>query len=215
MFALGVNINMTTQFKIGDQVKFIGDGYLDYLELNCFYTIKDVDEDGYINVEGASDHYFRPDQFVEGSYDIKRTILWWDEWFIGLAKYVATASKDPKTKVGAVIVDHNNRIVSTGYNGLPVGVSDLPERLNNRDIKLKMVVHAERNAILFAQRNLDGCKLYSTLMPCAVCAAMIIQTGIKYVITPKYDEKEYERWADDFKLATKMFGEAGVTLCLI
>ncbi|NCA14162.1 MAG: hypothetical protein EBS89_08535, partial [Proteobacteria bacterium] len=76
----------------------------------------------------------------------------WDRWFLGLAHYVSTASKDPSTKVGAVIVDAERRVVSVGYNGLPRGVEDSEERLHNREVKYKMIIHAERNAILFAQR---------------------------------------------------------------
>ena len=84
----------------------------------------------------------------------------WDERYIGLAEYVASWSQDPSTKVGAVIVDEKNRPVSFGFNGLPQGVEDTPERLNNRDIKYKMILHAERNALLFAKSDLTDCTLY-------------------------------------------------------
>jgi dCMP deaminase len=64
---------------------------------------------------------------------LKRGEGWWDVWFLGLAKYVSTASKDPGTKTGAVIVDDKRRIVSVGYNGLPRNVEDSPDRLENRE----------------------------------------------------------------------------------
>src|SRR3990172_2103187 len=80
----------------------------------------------------------------------------WDSRFLRLAEFVAQWSKDPNTKVGAVIVDGTHRIVSLGFNGFPRGVDD-DERLRNRELKLKLMVHAEMNAILFAGRALDGC----------------------------------------------------------
>lgn len=136
----------------------------------------------------------------------------WDEWFLGLAEYVSTRSKDPSTKVGAVIVDQDHRFVSMGFNGLPRGVSDTPERLNNREIKYKMIVHAERNAIIFAQQNLKNCRIYTwPFMPCAACASMIIQSGITEVIAPRSDNP---RWLEEFKLSKESFDEAGVTLTL-
>jgi dCMP deaminase len=137
----------------------------------------------------------------------------WDNWFLGLADYIATASKDPSTKVGAVIIDQDKRIVSMGYNGFPRGIEDSDERLNNRDVKYKMIIHAEANAILFATKSLENCTLYTTpIMPCAACASMIIQKGIKRVVST-YSENS--RWIEQFKLSEKIFAEAGVGLTLI
>lgn len=137
----------------------------------------------------------------------------WDKWLIGLAEYISTASKDPSTKVGAVIVDSDRRVVSVGYNGLPRGVEDSEERLNNREIKYRMILHAERNALLFSQRSLVGCIMYVyPMMPCASCASMIIQSGIKKVVAPYNDNP---RWVDDFELSKQLFKEAGVELFLI
>lgn len=139
--------------------------------------------------------------------------LWWDEWFMGLARYVATASKDPSTKVGAVIVDEKRRIVSVGYNGFAQGVEDTDERLNDRETKYKMVIHGEKNAILFAGRSVEGCTLYTTpLAPCAPCTAMVIQAGIKRVVAPACDA---ERWQADLRLGRAMFAEAGVVLDIL
>ena len=137
----------------------------------------------------------------------------WDKRFLGLAKHISTWSKDPSTQMGAVIVDPKGRIVSVGYNGLAQGVDDKPERLNNREIKYKMFLHCERNAILFAKQPLDGCTLYTwPLMTCAPCAAMTIQAGITRHVAP-YSENP--RWVDDFELAKQQFEEAGVTLHLL
>lgn len=138
---------------------------------------------------------------------------WWDRWYLGMAEYVSTASKDPSTKVGAIIVDSERRIVSCGYNGLPKGVEDTDERLNNRDLKYKLIIHGERNALLFANRSVDGCTLYTwPFMPCAACASMVIQKGISRVVAP-YSENP--RWTDEFKLSKELFFEANVELVLI
>lgn len=136
----------------------------------------------------------------------------WDRRFIELAKHIASWSKDPSTQTGAVIVDQKKRIVSVGYNGLSVGVQDTPERLNNREIKYKIIVHCERNAIIFANRDLEGCTLYTwPFMSCSTCAAMVIQSGIKRVVAP-YNNNE--RWVEEFQLATEIFREAGVDIKL-
>ena len=135
----------------------------------------------------------------------------WQSRFLDLARLVGSWSKDPSSKVGAVIVDPQNRIVSTGYNGLPVGVEDTESRLGDREVKYKMILHAEENAIMFAKQKLDGCSLYVTTMPpCSHCAALIIQSGIKRVYTPVVEIPE--RWRQSDELTRKMFSEAGVEL---
>ena len=132
----------------------------------------------------------------------------WDFWLLGLAKYISTASKDPSTKVGAIIVDEDRRVVSLGYNGLPRGVEDSQDRLTNRDLKYKLIVHAERNALLFARGSIKGCSIYTyPMLPCAVCASMVIQSGIKKVVAPVSDNP---RWQEDIALYMQLFGEAGV-----
>ena len=135
----------------------------------------------------------------------------WHKRFFDMANLVASWSKDPSSKIGAVIVDSQNRVIATGYNGFPVGVVDSSERLENREIKYKMVLHAEENAIMFAKQNLEGCSLYVTMMPpCSHCAALIVQSGIKHVYAP--DSEIPERWKSSTELTRQMFDEAGVTL---
>lgn len=138
---------------------------------------------------------------------------WWDNWFLGLAEYVSSASKDPSTKVGAVIVDDKRRIVSLGYNGLPVGIEDTSERLENRDLKYKLIIHAERNALLFSSRSdLSGCTLYTwPFMPCSSCASLIIQSGVSKVVSIKSDNP---RWKEEFSLSEDLFKEASVPIFL-
>ena len=111
----------------------------------------------------------------------------WDEYFMGVALLAAQRSKDPSTQVGACIVDSDNRILSTGYNGFPKGCSD-DDFPWNRDpaegeTKYPYVVHAELNSILNASgKSLMGAKIYVALFPCNECAKAIIQAGIKEVI---------------------------------
>lgn len=111
----------------------------------------------------------------------------WDEYFMGIAVLSGLRSKDPATKVGACIVDKDNKVVSIGYNGMPRGLDE--EQLSwNRgedlDSKYLYVCHAEFNAILNTRFGsaLKDCKLYVTLFPCNECAKAIIQTGIKEII---------------------------------
>ena len=137
----------------------------------------------------------------------------WDRRFIDLAMHIADWSKDPSTKVGAVVVEPlTRRVVSTGFNGFPVGVEDTTERLENREIKYEMVVHAEQNALVFAGPQSAGCTLYvSPLPPCARCAVIIIQARIARVVCPKPDMSR-EPWATQSRIADSMFKEAKVKM---
>src|SRR5690242_18395881 len=100
----------------------------------------------------------------------------WDRRFLDLAKFVAQWSKDPSTKTGAVIT-RGREVVSVGYNGFPRDVEDAPERYNDRELKYKLIVHCERNALLFAKQDLSGCTLYTyPFMSCTPCAGMVIQS---------------------------------------
>ncbi len=143
-------------------------------------------------------------------YTKTNTLSNWDHRMLGLARYIALKwSKDPSTKVGAVITDKYNRIVSLGINGFPRGVADTPERLNNREVKYKKTVHAEANAILFAKKDLTGCNLYTWPMgPCStICAPQIAQTGISRVI---FQESDNPRWKEDIDISKETFTEVGI-----
>jgi dCMP deaminase len=139
----------------------------------------------------------------------------WDSWFLSLCEAVATKSKDPSTKVGSIIVDPYNRVVSVGYNGFPRAVLDIAKRYADRTQKYSRVIHAELNAILFSRRDLEGCTIYTTpFPPCNDCAKAIIQCQIKRVVS-YLDHIHNERWADSFKISEEMYQEAGVSLCLV
>jgi len=119
--------------------------------------------------------------------DKRQDYISWEEYFMGVALLAAQRSKDPNTQVGACIVDDQNRILSTGYNGFPHGCSD-DEFPWNRDeskgdTKYQFVVHAELNAILNARgKSLAGSILYVGLFPCNECAKAIIQAGVREVV---------------------------------
>ena len=119
--------------------------------------------------------------------DKRQGYISWDEYFMGVALLAAQRSKDPNTQVGACIVDDQNRILSTGYNGFPHGCSD-DEFPWNRDeslgeTKYQFVVHAELNAILNSRgKSLAGSKVYVALFPCNECAKAIIQACISEVV---------------------------------
>lgn len=132
----------------------------------------------------------------------------WDNYLMGFAQHAAIKSKDQSTQVGAVITDEHQRIVSIGFNGPPRGVID--DASIDRDTKLKRTIHAEVNAILFAQRDLKGMTIYCTHHPCSSCAAIIIQAGIKRVVVPNNETPFAKRWAADITQANTMFDQSGV-----
>ena len=133
----------------------------------------------------------------------------WNEYFMGVAILASKRSKDPNTQVGACIVDENNIILSTGYNGFPYGCSDdeFPWERSGEDTKYKYVVHAELNAILNARgKNLNNARIYVDLFPCNECAKAIIQSGINEII---YMNDKYSD-TDSVKVSKKMFDMSGV-----
>ncbi len=135
----------------------------------------------------------------------------WDRRFMRMAEHVAHWSKDPRHKVGAVIVDCDNRIVSTGFNGFARGVVDNPHRYLDDGLKHQMIIHAEMNAILSATVDLAGCTIYGwPFPPCAPCAAAIIQSGIsKVVYSPAgLTEDIVKRYGSSFGIARGMYQEA-------
>lgn len=137
----------------------------------------------------------------------------WDERFVRIAHEVADWSKDPGTRVGAVLVI-DKRIVATGYNGFPSGIDDNEVRYLDREVKLAYTVHAEVNALLNAARNgakTEGTSLYTTFHPCVNCAASVIQGGIARVICPSV-ESAPSRWHKSFNQARDLLDEAGVEI---
>ena len=138
----------------------------------------------------------------------------WDQRFLNLAKHISEWSKDPSTKVGCVVVGPDREIRSTGFNGLPRGIEDNDERLNNREIKYPLICHAEENAIMHAARigiSLKDCTAYVTWPPCTRCARSLIQAGVSTIIYPK-DIEIPDRWMEDFNLSLNMLKEAKINI---
>lgn len=136
----------------------------------------------------------------------------WDERFLLLAQHIAQWSKDPSTKCGAVIVRPDRTIVSLGYNGFPRGMSDAPELYKNRVVKYRRVIHAEMNAILTAgAADLRDCCLYTwPIPPCERCAAHILQTGIRRVVSLRPGESCKADLRASIHRGEQYFTDAGV-----
>jgi len=135
-----------------------------------------------------------------------------------MAYLVSMRSKDPSTRVGAVIVDSGMGVRATGYNGFPRGVHDYEERYLNKEYKYFAENHAEENAILHCAKvglSTVGCSIYSIWMPCAQCAKTIIQAGIKKVVYDQYfpgNNVKFQKphWLQSLKISSELFKEGGV-----
>lgn len=124
---------------------------------------------------------------------------------------VSSWSKDPSTKCGCVLV-RDRRILATGYNGFPANLSDSLDRYSNREYKLAVVIHAEKNAIFNAAKNgatIEGATAYINWHPCGQCASALIQAGVVKVVCPDPNTAP-ERWRENFKIANDLLFEAGI-----
>lgn len=138
----------------------------------------------------------------------------WDQRFIDLAEYIAQWSKDRSTKVGAVIVDADKRVIGMGYNGFVTGMDDEIDERHERPLKYSYTEHAERNAIYTAARNgspIKGCTMYLKWFPCCDCARAIVQSGIVRLVCCEPDFED-ERWGESFKLAYEILSEGKVKI---
>jgi len=145
----------------------------------------------------------------------------WDELFFNIIKEYKLKSKDPSSQFAALIINDDHSIVSSGFNGFPRGVNDAPERYANRELKYKLVAHAEANAITQAAKHgiaLNGCSIYVESYPCSTCCKLIIQSGIKEIVLNgesqifnDMSETSFNvRWADEISMTKLMCQEAGV-----
>lgn len=149
----------------------------------------------------------------QNNYQIPKSALSWDEYFMLQAMIAAFKSKDPATKVGSVFVDKNNHQITMGYNGFVAGIdeSQVPwGKDKNASLEFQKygyVVHSEANAILHAGRSLEGARAYVTLFPCNECAKLMASSKIKEIIflSDKHQETESNR------IAKKIFDLSGIT----
>lgn len=130
----------------------------------------------------------------------------WDNRFMKIAKHVASWSKDPSTKCGAVLVRDDNTISSVGYNGLPKGVEDKPEYYSDRNEKYPRIIHSEWNAMQHCKDDkIDGHRVYAwPLPPCGQCTSSLLQKKIGEVVCQHPPEEQKERWNESFNLASDM-----------
>ena len=136
----------------------------------------------------------------------------WTPFWMGMAEYVSTKSKDRSTKVGCVIVGPDQEVRALGYNGFPRGIMDHIEARHARPAKYQWTEHAERNAIYNAARvgvSLKGCTAYLQWFPCVDCARGLIQSGVTRVVHKPYDIGD-PKWGKDFHTSAEMLREAGV-----
>jgi dCMP deaminase len=138
----------------------------------------------------------------------------WDLFYLGMSRYISTASKDPSTKVGAVIVRPDFSVASVGYNGFPQKMPDRQEWLENREEKYSRVVHGEINAVSFCRdQSLHGYTLYTTpFMPCDRCFVQMIQKGITRFVAPKATSEQLTRWGAAFEKVRQYARECNVEL---
>ena len=138
----------------------------------------------------------------------------WEGRFFQLAQQVATWSKDPNKKVGAVLVRPDNTISGIGYNGFPRGVADTEARLQHKELKNLLMVHAEANAIVNSRDpDLIGHTLYCTEFCCCRCSGLLIQKGVSQIIVPRINKES--SWYGEFFESREILREALVNICYI
>jgi len=135
----------------------------------------------------------------------------WDYFFVGLAHYVSSKSKDPSTKVGSVIVRPDNTVAGLGYNGFPRKMPDMAESYQNREEKYSRIIHAEINALIHTRESVKGCTLYTyPLLPCDRCAVQMIQAGIAKFVAPEVSPALQDRWGPILNKTKQYAYETGV-----
>lgn len=144
----------------------------------------------------------------------------WNRQWLDLADAIGSWSKDPSTKVGCIIVGDANQILAQGYNGFPRGINDDPAKYADRELKYRMIEHAERNAIYNAARtgtSLVGSTVYVPYFPCIDCARGIIQSGVVEVVTPSPSQQPdlLTRWRANFVMSCDMLTQAGVRITYV
>jgi dCMP deaminase len=138
----------------------------------------------------------------------------WDEYFMSIAILVSLRSKDPSSKVGAVLVQ-DNKILGTGYNGFPSGCDESrfpwDREVDSKgwiNTKYPYVIHAEANALMNTVAERREAELYVTMHPCNECAKLLIQGGVRQVtyLSDKHHESEA------FVAARKLLEVTGVVV---
>ena len=140
----------------------------------------------------------------------------WDQRYLENAILASTWSKDPSRRVGAIAVSKEGVPGPACFNGFPRGIKDAPERLNNKELKNRLAVHAEVNATILHPGSVVGCTIYVTHQPCTPCASFLIQNKYSRIVTfdPELYNGMFDRWGEDFNLSLEIIVEAGIELVL-
>jgi dCMP deaminase len=158
----------------------------------------------------------------ELSKKILKTEISWEETYFRSVYDYASRSNDPRTRIGAVLVDWESKDpISHGYNGFPRGFKDFEYRWQ-RPLKYEYVLHAEENSIINAARkgaSTLGAILLTNGIPCVGCAKRICNAGIKEIIVHKqwqdYEGKNgWEKWVESAKLSMEMFNELNIKVAV-
>lgn len=139
----------------------------------------------------------------------------WDSYWMDLAYKVAHRSKDPRTKIGTLLIRQNS-IISTGYNGFPRHVVDSKDRYENRNEKYKFVAHSEANSVFTAARlgiSTDNSICYTMGIPCHECMKALIQGGIKEIVCHKqWPDMTHSVWLESVNYSKIMALESGINI---
>jgi dCMP deaminase len=106
-----------------------------------------------------------------------------------MAFLASKRSHDSETKVGCILVNKDNRVISTGYNGFCSDLKDKSQLPTTRPEKYHFMLHAEQNAICNTVTSIpdDGTKAYITKLPCEICAKLLWQCKIREWYVPEKD----------------------------
>lgn len=137
----------------------------------------------------------------------------WDRRFLEMARLVASWSKDPSTKTGAVIVRPDRTVASVGFNGFPKWMEDHPHLYEDRAEKYSRIVHCEMNSLLHCKDDVKGYTLYTVpFMSCDRCAVHMIQAGIIRFVFPTPTDDQLSRWGESFKKTRQYAQECGIKM---
>lgn len=142
--------------------------------------------------------------------------LSWDSWFMRHVYLAASKSKDPRTKIGAVLVKDRN-IIANGFNGFPSKVNDTEERYNNKELKYQFICHGEANAVIQCAKignSSLGSTLYTQGIPCDSCCKIIIQGGVSEIVVHKQwpNLTHSSKWVDSVAISSIMIEESGIKI---
>ena len=140
----------------------------------------------------------------------------WDQRYLENAILASTWSKDPNRRVGAIAVSKEGVPGPSCFNGFPRGIKDTTDRLNNKELKNRLTIHAEVNATILHPGSVVGCTIYVTHQPCTPCASFLIQNKYSRIVTfdPELYSGMFDRWGEDFNLSLEVIEETGIELVL-